>query len=295
VITIVCAGGKTGHRAAEILLARGEVVRAFDVAPSRLAALKAKGAEVVVGNAEDAEALASAFRGARAVYAVFPEDLSATDLNAQGSRMGEAAVWALERAGVTRAVFLSSLGAELPMGTGPIVAAHDQEQRLANLSNINVTVLRAGYFMENLFAVVGFVKYRDVNVTPYAADLRLPMIATRDVAAIVAEELQCAKFGGFTIREILGPHDLTMAEATSLIGARVGKAELNYIQCSYDVARSLLVDMGVSANVADLYVEMYEAFNDQRIRSHQVADVIRTQTQFEEFVDDSLVPKFHNA
>lgn len=44
--------------------------------------------------------------------------------------MGEAAASALAASGTKRVVFLSSLGADQPSGTGPIVGLHVQEKRL---------------------------------------------------------------------------------------------------------------------------------------------------------------------
>ena len=61
----------------------------------------------------------------------------------------------MQDAGVRRAVFLSSLGAEVAAGTGPIVGLHGAEERLGAISGIALLILRAGYFYENSYGTLG--------------------------------------------------------------------------------------------------------------------------------------------
>ena len=104
-----------------------------------------------MGDASDASFLARAFAGAETAYTLIPPDVRATDFRAHQDRVGEATVQALRQAGVKRVVFLSSVGADLPAGTGPIAGLHAQEERLRKLG-VAVLLLRPGYFFENLHA-----------------------------------------------------------------------------------------------------------------------------------------------
>ena len=63
---------------------------------------------------------------------------------------------------------LSSIGAHLAAGSGPIAGLHRQEQRMNALDGLDVLHLRPGYFYENLLAATEFV----ASMTDeYAVDL----------------------------------------------------------------------------------------------------------------------------
>jgi uncharacterized protein YbjT (DUF2867 family) len=65
---------------------------------------------------------------------------------------------------------------------------------------------------------------------PLRADLPLPMIATKDIGAVAAEALLRPDFTGQRTQELLGPRDVTYAEATKIIGLAIGKPDLTYTQ-----------------------------------------------------------------
>ena len=84
----------------------------------------------LTGYAADADFLVQAFRGADAVYTLLPTDRRSVDYRAAQDRRGEAIVKAISESGVRYFVALSSLGADLSTGTGPIAGLHAQEERL---------------------------------------------------------------------------------------------------------------------------------------------------------------------
>jgi uncharacterized protein YbjT (DUF2867 family) len=188
---------------------------------------------------------------------------------------------------VRHVVFLSSIGADLPAGTGPIAGLHAQEARLRRLDGVNVLILRAASFFENFYATLGLIKHQGINGGAVAPDVRIPMVATRDIADVAAKALRTRDWEGVVVRELLGQRDLTHAEATRIIGERIGKPDLMYVQFPYvDFARSL-VQMGFSRSIADLYTEMTRAFNEGKVKSLEGRNAGNTTpTRFEEFVDD---------
>jgi uncharacterized protein YbjT (DUF2867 family) len=285
-ITIMGATGHTGGRIAEQLLDAGEKVRALGRSKERLGALAKRGAEVVAGDAADAAALTGAFRGADAVYTLIPPNLVSPDYRAEQDRVGEAIVRALRDSGVKRVVFLSSLGAELPSGTGPIAGLGAQEKRLRSLAGVDVLVLRPGYFMENHLHTAGLIKQQGINGDSIRPDAPFPMIATRDIADVAARALAQRDWKGFTVRELLGPRDLTMAEATRILGKRIGKPDLPYVQFGETDFVAALVGMGIARNVADSYAEMGRALSDGTIKSVAGRSAASsTPTRLEDFAD----------
>lgn len=260
-IVVMGASGHTGKVAAEALLARGEKVRVLGRDAGRLQALAARGAEVAVGDASDPAFLARAFAGAEAAYTLIPPDVRAPDFRAYQDRIGEATVKALRQAGVKRVAFLSSVGAELPAGTGPIVGLHAQEERLRGLG-ADVLLLRPGYFFENLYASVPLIQHQGINGSAIAPDVKMSMIATHDIGAAAASVLAARDFSGVQVRNLLGPRDLSMAEVTRMLGARIGKPDLAYVQFPYEAFQGALEQAGLSKDLARLYGEMSKAFND---------------------------------
>ena len=83
-----------------------------------------------MADAADAALLTEGFRGARAVYILLPPDPQSRDLRRKWDQQGEAMVKAIRDSGVRYVVFLSSVGADLADGTGPIAGLHAQEERL---------------------------------------------------------------------------------------------------------------------------------------------------------------------
>lgn len=286
-ITIMGATGHTGQKITETILNAGETVRALGRSKSKLAELKNAGAEVFIGDATDAAFLTDAFRGADAVYTLLPTDRRAPDYRAEQDRQGEAIVKAIRASGVRYVVALSSLGADLSEGTGVIAGLHAQEERLKQIESTNVLLLRPVSFFENFYDAIGVIKHEGINVDSVEPDFAVPMIATRDIVEVAANALKARDWQGVVVRELLGPRDLSYAEATRIIGERIGKPDLAYVQVSYaDMARAL-VQAGLSESFADLYVAMTRAFNEGIIQPRKGRTPENTTpTRFEDFADE---------
>lgn len=285
-ITVMGASGRVGGRIVELLLESGGKVRALGRSVEKLAGAASKGATVLTGDAGDAAFLTEAFNGADAAFTLLPEDVHAIDLRRQQDAQGEAIATAIAASRVRHVVFLSSVGAELAEGTGPIAGLHAQEERLRRLPGVDVLILRAGYFFENFFGTLGLIKHQGINGGPIRPDLGFPMIATRDIAEVAARALRQRDTHGVVVRELLGQRDLTFAEATRIIGARIGKPDLPYVQFPYSDFTASLVQTGISPSVAGLYAEMARAVNEGRVHSREGRrSENTTPTRFEAFVE----------
>ena len=283
-ITVMGATGQVGKEVTRRLLEGGRKVRALGRSVAKLADLRERGAETMAGDAADAAFLTDAFAGADAVFTLLPPDLNASDYRALQDRHGEAIATAVSDSGVPAVVFLSSVGADQASGTGPIAGLGAQELRLRGLSGTNVLALRPGFFMENFYASLPVIKHQGVLADSVAPDVTLPMIAARDVAAAAAEALVARDWKGFVVRELLGAEDVTHAEVARLIGGRIGRPDLAYVQMPYADMVGALVGAGLSENVAASYVEMSRAFNEGRVRSLEGRQASNTTaTLFEDF------------
>jgi uncharacterized protein YbjT (DUF2867 family) len=282
-ITVMGSTGNTGSAIARRLLDAGEPVRVIGRSEERLAPLVVAGAEAWVGDAADAEFLAGAFRGADAVYTLLPIDPQEPDYDAQQSRLGEAIVTAARAAGVPRVVALSSVGADVPEGTGFIASLHAQEQRL-RLLDADVLILRPGSFFENFYASLGAIREQGCVAASVEPDVALPMIAAADIAAAAAGALLAPDWSGVVVRELLGPRDLTYAEATAIIGAHLGRPDLPYVRLPDGQMEFVLAASGMSSDAARLQVEMTRAFNAGWVVSREGRTAANTTpTRFEDF------------
>jgi uncharacterized protein YbjT (DUF2867 family) len=284
-ITVMGATGNTGKKITQFLLSDGEPVRALGRSENKLAELRSAGAEIMIGDTLDTTFLTHAFRGADAVYTLLPTDPRAADYRAEQDRQGEAITNAIGESDVKYAVALSSLGADLNEGTGVIVGLHAQEERLKQLKDTNILLLRPVSFFENFYEALPLIRYEGINGGSVAADLAVPMIATRDIADVAARALKARDWKGVVVRDLLGQRDLSYTEATRIIGEHIGKPDLPYIQFSYEDEVGVLTGAGLSESFARLYVDMTRAFNDGTIKPHRTPENT-TPTRFEDFAGE---------
>jgi hypothetical protein len=83
-------------------------------------------------------------------------------------------------------VHLSSYGAQIAEGAGPVSGLHSSEQKLNAIEGLNVLDLRAAYFMENNLAAIGMIHQMGIFGNALLPDLKIPMAATRDVGDFAA-------------------------------------------------------------------------------------------------------------
>jgi len=283
---ITGATGNIGSKAAEILLARGEKVRVIGRDAVSLRTFVNKGAEAAVGDLKDTSFLTGAFSGVDAVFVMIPPNLSAVDFRGYQNDIGRSIYDAITKAGVKYVVNLSSQGAELPAGTGPILGLHDQELRLNRLAGVNVLHLRPTYFMENLLMNIPLINQMGVAGSAVRGDRKFAMIATRDIAARVAEHLVERDFSGKAVQDLLGQRDLSLEEAIGVIGHRIGWPDLRYVQFPSDDAVKGMVAMGISPDLSRLFVEMSTGLANGLFAVNRPRTMENTTpTAIEEFAD----------
>jgi uncharacterized protein YbjT (DUF2867 family) len=286
---ILGASGNTGSIIADFLLSKGEQVRVVGRDARRLQRFVRNGAEAFAADWSDAEALSKAFSGARAAYLMLPPISSREDQEQQSDAIAQAA----KGSGLRHAVYLSSYGAHVPQGTGPIAGLYSSEQKLNAIGGLNVLHLRAAYFMENNLAAIGMIRGTGIFGHALLPDLKMPMIATRDVGDYAAQRLLALDFSGKQTRELLGERDLSMAEATALLARGIGKPDLRYQQFPYDQIQQALTEMGFSPQKAAVYIEMFQAINAGVIAAQEPrAPENTTPTSFEKFVQDVFAPAY---
>ncbi len=251
--------GHTGKVVAETLLAAGKSVRVVVRDAAKGAEWAARGAEVAVADLGDPAALAAALQGTEGAWLLLPPRV-APGFAAYQRELGAALVEGVRRGRPGHVVFLSSIGAQLPAGTGPIAGLHPVEQGLravAAETGIAVTLLRAGYFMENLGGSLGALAQ---GVLPgfVPTDLPIDMIATQDIGAQAAE-LLLEGGAGVQVVELGGGPGYSMADCAEALSELTGKA-VAAIEAPLDSMVETLTGFGFPADLAELYREMNAGF-----------------------------------
>jgi uncharacterized protein YbjT (DUF2867 family) len=287
------ATGNTGSVIAKQLLAKGKKVRAIARSKERLSALVSLGGEAFPADIAKQEDVARAFDGAEAAYLMLPPDLGNPDYSAYQDTVIEAFTSALRGGKPEHVVALSSIGADKSDGTGPIAGVHRLEERLRQISGLNTLSVRAGYFMENTLAQAGVIQQAGAVLGPLDPNLKISMIATRDIGTFAADQLLRLDFKGHQTHELLGQRDLTMTEVAAIIGTAICRPELQYRQIGYDQFSGFLKQMGIAQRTAEMMAEMAQAQNEGRVRALEPrTERNTTKTSFEQFVAEEFVPAF---
>jgi uncharacterized protein YbjT (DUF2867 family) len=198
-----------------------------------------------------------------------------------------------KKSGIKNIVVLSSIGAELASGTGPVVGLHNLEQKLNQIAQANVLFLRAAYFMENTLPQANAIRKMGNAAGPLSPDLSIPMIATRDIGNVASDVLLHPTIHGKQVRELHGQRDLTYTEVAATVGEAIGKPDLKYVQITGDQFRDVLVQTGMSLQVANLLREMTNALNAGKMHPLEPRTPQNTTpTAYETFVNGSFVPAY---
>jgi NAD(P)H dehydrogenase (quinone) len=236
-IAVVGATGNSGRAAVKELRALGEnplcVVRNPDKAREVLGA----DAKVAVAEVTDRAALENALKGVRRVLIV-------TGHNPQS---GEQQLNILEAAKAAGAEYIVKLSGGKAMATAdsetPVGRGHHVVEQAMQKSGLQWAILRPGLFMQNTFAQAALIKNDSKMALPFAADLPLAFIDTRDSGALCAHVLRDpGKYAGKTI-EYSGPAK-TYAEFAKDFSAVLGKT-INYIAVTPEQARAALTARGL--------------------------------------------------
>jgi uncharacterized protein YbjT (DUF2867 family) len=251
--------GNTGKAAAHALLAQGKKVRVIVRDAAKGKEFAEKGAEVAVADLGDAHALAKALEGVSGAYVLVPP-AQVAEFRAYQDKTGQAIVAAVAKAKVPHVVLLSSIGADLPTGTGPIAALYAVEKALSILPGTKATFLRAGYFMENLGGSLGALAQ---NIVPsfFPAALNLPLVATKDIGETAAKLLIEGPFAGVVE---LSAKTANMNEVAAALSRITGKT-ITVQEAPLEVMVTTLKGFGMSEEVAGMYYDMTKSIIEGKI------------------------------
>lgn len=280
---IAGVSGHTGAVVANALLDQGQKVRVIVRSAEKGEAFRKRGAEVAVADLGDVAALTKALTGATAAYLLSPPNFAAADFLADRAalvaKMGEA----VTKAGLKRLVFLSSVAAQHPAGTGPIVSVHRAEQTFSKLVP-SVTFIRAAYFLENWGSMVPVAKGQGVLPHFGPVDVKFPQVSTRDIGLAAVKAL-LEPADGVRIVELAGQQDWSVQDIAAALGSLLGKP-VHAVSAPVEGAKAGLMQAGVPEPMATLYAEMYQGMGKGLVSFERPATITRGTTA----LTDALKP-----
>jgi len=285
-ITIAGSLGNIGRPLTQILTAQEHDVTVISSSTDRKAEIEALGAKAAIGSVSDAEFLAKAFAGADAVFTMTPPNMGGSNIIANTTKAGEAFAAAITQSGVRRVVMLSSIGADVPQGTGPIAALYNIEQIFNGLNNIDITFLRAGYFYTNFYGNVPMIKHMDIIGSNLPENTPLVLVHPHDIATAAAKALK-SNFTGKNVEYIVSDV-VTPAQVAKALGTAIGKPQLPWVEFTDEQALQGMVQAGLPEEIAGLYTEMGTGLRSGIIAAHFIetnAPVIGT-TKLEDFAQE---------
>ena len=259
--TLTGSLGNIGKPLAEILVKAGHELTIISNEPDTKAKIEALGAKAAIGSVADIVFLTNSFAGADTVYIMVPYNFKVTtDYRQYVAGIGNSYAAAIKASGVKRVVNLSSIGAHLENGTGPITGLHDVEQILNQLENVAVKHLRPAIFYVNFFFDIALIKSQDIIGNNYSKEARLVMTHPRDIAAVAAYELQ-QPFTGKSYCYIVSD-DQRIPGIVKTLGNAIGKPELPWVRFTDEQTFAGMTMAGIMPPaIANLYVELGTAID----------------------------------
>ena len=250
--------------------------------------------EIIEGDANDVATLTDAMRGCTAALIMIPQNPDADELRYYQNKLGEVIAEAIEESGIKKIVNISSVGADLQSGTGPILGLHDQEERLNQITHADLVHLRCAFFMENLMLGIPSIIQMNRFFGGISGDASIPMVATRDIAARAAFLLLNPDFDRQNVEYVLGERNLTHKEALKAIAAAIGKDEIEYVETSDNDLRDHLLGLGFTKSVADSLIELNHAASNGMLTSTVSRDRANTTpTTIEEFARTTFLEAYN--
>ncbi|MDB5086454.1 MAG: NAD-dependent dehydratase [Mucilaginibacter sp.] len=287
-ITITGSLGNIGGPLTAQLVKAGHEVIVVSSSENKKAEIEALGATAAIGSVEDVDFLTGAFKGTDVVYTMIPQQAQSNDYKAFIRKISQNFATALKAAGIKNIVNLSSIGAHLPSGTGPITGMHDAEEILNKLDGVNVKHLRPASFYYNYNHNIDMVKHMGILGGNYNAGTRLILVHPKDIADAAFEEIT-QPFAGTTIRYIASD-DKTAGEVAAILGAAIGKPELPWVEFTDEQSLAGMQQGGLSEDVSKNLTEMGTAIRSRILwEDYDKHKPVLSKRKFEEFAKEFAV------
>ena len=254
--------GHTGSLVARNLLDRGEPVRAIVRSREHIYKWRDRGAEVVIADLNDVQALAFVLEGVKGAYLLTPQSVYDSNPLDKWARQNQSIVSAVQKAQLNNVVFLSSIGAHQGKHTGLMQALHDAEQKFQR-AGLPVTILRSAFFYDNWIHALDSVYEKGLLPTFFKPSHTIPMVSVEDVAR-TAVDLLLDPSESQRVVELSGPRDYSAIDILKMLEQSLHKP-LELLPFSKGGGEAIWGHEKLSDEMSILLNETYEGFNKKKI------------------------------
>lgn len=223
-------------------------------------AIEALGATAAVGSIEDATFITNTFAGADAVYLMIPPKWTVDNWYAYQQQVADNYVAAVKQNNIPHVVLLSSIGAHLRKGAGPIDGLGYLEEQLNTLTNTHSLFLRPSYFFYNLFSQIDLVKNAGIFGSNFSGNEKLVLVDTNDIAAAAAKALLDLNFKGQTVQYI-STIETTGNEVAAVLGKAIGKEGTPWVAFTDEQSLQGMLGAGLPQTIAEGYIQLGSSLN----------------------------------
>ena len=247
------------------LVAAGHDVTVISSSADKKSEIESLGATAAIGSLTDSAFLKDSFQNAEVAYLMIPSDFALTDYAKFQLEVADKYVEALKGSNIKHIVLLSSLGAQLRKGAGPIDALGYLEEKLLALPGLHVNFLRPSYFFSNLFSLAGMIKHAGIAGNNFGdTDEKLVLTHTDHIAEVATEAL-LNPTEGKTVTNIAND-ERHPSEIAAILGNAVGKENTPWITFSDEDAYNGMLGAGLNESFAKLYKEMGQALRSGQMQ-----------------------------
>ena len=244
------------------LIAAGHKVTVVSSNQNKKTEIEKLGAIAAIGSIMNREFLKQTFSAANAVYLMIPPNWVTTDFYAYQKEVADNYVYAVKENNIKHIVQLSSIGAHLRVGAGPIDGLGYLEEQLEKIKDINIKMLRPSFFYTNLHSMGGLIKKAGIMGANYGdTDEKLILVHPNDIAIEAAKQLLNLDFTGHSVQYI-SSDERTSKEIASVLSQSVGKPNTPWVTFKDEDALQGMLQSGLSKTMAEAYVQMGKSIRE---------------------------------
>lgn len=249
--------GSIGHISKPViegLVKAGKEVSVITSNGDKVKDIESLKAKALVGSIFDVEFLKKAFTGAEVVYTMIPPIWQTTDWLTSQKEVADNYIAAIKASSsIKYIVNLSSIGAHIGYGTGPIDGVAYLEKLLDGISGVNIKHLRPTFFYYNFLTQIPMLKQAGILGANYG-EHKLALVDPKDIAEAALDELVNLSFNGNSVRYVVSD-ERTGNEVAAVIGKTLGK-EIPWVVFTDEQLLKGLTDAGLSQTHAKAFVQM---------------------------------------
>ena len=248
--------GSTGHVGSALtkaLLSRGERVTVVVRDRAKAHAFETLGAQVVIADIRDVEALRRAYMHGERLFMLNPPAAPSTDTQAQERATVANMLEALRGSGIAKVVAQSTFGARPGDLLGDLNVLYELEQGLKR-SGIPHSILRAAYYMSNWDAAIASAREQGIVHSFLPFDVKIPMVAPDDLGDAAAT-LMTAPLDESKCVYVEGPARYTSTEVAAAFAAALGR-DVALVTVPERELKTAFERIGFSQRGAESYANM---------------------------------------